>query len=230
MTIRENLKTVRNEIVQTCKQIGRDSEEVTLVAVTKTYPVSKLQEAIEAEQLVFGENYVQEAVVKIDELRRYYPGKDLKFHFIGNLQRNKVKQVVTKFDLIETVDRIELIQEIDKEAAKLNKRVPFLLQVNISGEDSKGGMQPKLLKEVSEISLKLPNVELKGLMSIGSPPSSGQGIVEFKEMWRLKSDLENFIGRALPELSMGMSEDFKVALEYGATIVRIGSKIFGVRQ
>lgn len=233
--IAQNLREIETRILAACKKSGRSRSEVRLVAVSKTFPSDSIIEAIENGQMEFGENYIPEGSQKAGLIKGLHPSA--KFHFIGHLQRNKVRAVVADFDLIQTVDRIELGEEIDKEAKKAGKKVPVLLQVNISEEESKSGCEPKLLKSLAESVTSLTSLTLKGIMSIGSALSLDMreersiSIVtrEFEEMRGLKKDLESGLGFLLPELSMGMSGDFELAIESGATIIRVGTSIFGSR-
>lgn len=234
-SIAQNILAVENKVLAACKNAGRPRSGVTLVAVSKTFPASFIKEAINAGVLEFGENYIPEGSQKAHLIKQEYP--KARFHFIGNLQRNKVKAVVSDFDLIQSVDRIELAEEIDKQAQKLGKVMPVLLQVNISGEETKSGCKPELLPAFAESVCKLANLSLQGIMSIGSALTLDMGeeksisIVshEFMEMKDLKRDLESKLGSSLPELSMGMSGDFELAIGSGATIVRVGTSIFGGR-
>lgn len=233
--IAQNILTIENIVLAACKNAGRSRSEVRLVAVSKTFPESFILEAIGSGVLEFGENYIPEGSQKAHSIKQLHP--NAKFHFIGHLQRNKVKAVVADFDLVQSVDRIELAEEIDKQAAKIGKIMPVLLQVNISGEESKSGCQPDLLLSFAESVCKLANLSLQGIMSIGSAltldmsEEKSISIVshEFQEMKALKDRLENKLGFILPELSMGMSGDFELAIGSGATIIRVGTSIFGVR-
>ena len=233
--ISQNIAEIEKRIIAACQKSGRARSEVTLIAVSKTFPLNLIREAIESDLLVFGENYIPEGSQKAQTIKLETP--QAKFHFIGHLQRNKVKSVVSDFELIQTVDRIELAQEIDKQAAKIGKVMPVLLQVNISEEESKFGCQRESLAPLAESVCKLANLSLQGIMSIGSALTLDMkeersiSIVteEFKEMGILKSSLESKLGFILPELSMGMSGDFELAINHGATIVRIGTSIFGRR-
>jgi len=233
--IATKLIEIEKKLTDACKVAGRERSEVTLVAVSKTFPISFIRQAIACGQLVFGENYIPEGSLKAEDIKRQVP--ETKFHFIGHLQRNKVKAVVANFDLLQTVDRIELAQEIDKQAARIGKKMSVLLQVNISEEDSKFGCPKDSIGNLAESVCKLANLSLKGIMSIGSAltldmreeRSISLVTEEFKEMGVIKRELESSLGFLLPELSMGMSGDFELAINYGATIVRIGTSIFGSR-
>jgi PLP dependent protein len=226
-TVADNLNAVQERIAKAAARVGRDPEGVTLVAVTKTMPVERIREAIDAGQRVFGENRVQEAQAKVEAL-----GREVQWHLIGHLQRNKVKFVCDLFELIESVDSLSLAQDINARAARHGIVMPILIQVNIGDETTKSGVAaPDTLALVQQVAT-LPHIALKGLMCV--PP-----IVEVAEHARpyfveLRTLAEQ-IGReripnvAMSELSMGMSHDFEVAIEEGATMVRVGSAIFGPR-
>ncbi len=236
MSIAENIQEISNRIHAAALRAGRDPSAVRLLAVGKTFPAEALIEAARAGHTLFGENYVQEAAAKIPAvrtaLRAAVGSPGLEFHFIGQLQRNKVRVAMEHFQLIQTVDRIELAKEIDKEAARAGRRMPILLQVNVSDETSKGGTSREALAKLARDTASFEHLELRGLMSIGSPPEAGaaQLRAEYAAMVRLQAELSDVLGFALPELSMGMSGDFEQAIECGATIVRVGSAIFGERS
>jgi PLP dependent protein len=226
-TVADNLNAVQERIAKAAARVGRDPEGVTLVAVTKTMPVERIREAIDAGQRVFGENRVQEAQAKIEAL-----GREVQWHLIGHLQRNKVKFVCDLFDLIESVDSLSLAQDINARAARHGIVMPILIQVNIGDETTKSGVAASDTLALVQQVATLPHLALKGLMCV--PP-----IVEVAEHARpyfveLRTLAEQ-IGReripnvAMSELSMGMSHDFEVAIEEGATMVRVGSAIFGPR-
>jgi PLP dependent protein len=226
-TVAENLSAVKERIAKAAARVGRDPEGVTLVAVTKTMPVERIREAIDAGQRVFGENRVQEAQAKIQAL-----GRDVQWHLIGHLQRNKVKVVCDLFDLIESVDSLPLAQEINSRAARHGIVMPILIQVNIGDETTKSGVDvAEALGLVQQVAA-LSHVAIRGLMCV--PPA-----VEVAEHARpyfvqLRTLAEQIARQRLPnvamsELSMGMSHDFEVAIEEGATMVRVGSAIFGPR-
>jgi pyridoxal phosphate enzyme (YggS family) len=202
---------------------------VTLIAVSKTKPVEMMAELVNAGHSIFGENYVQEAAAKRSEL-----GEGVELHLIGHLQRNKAKQAVQIFDLIQSVDSLRLAEEISKEAVKIGKRMPVLIQVNISAEGSKSGIDTVQTVELCSALSKLDGLELRGLMSIGSyiPESAADSERrrEFKLMSQLLAEVNQSLGSNLRELSMGMSHDYTLAIEEGATIVRVGSQIFGARD
>ncbi|MDE5891990.1 MAG: YggS family pyridoxal phosphate-dependent enzyme [Acetatifactor sp.] len=226
--IRENLIQIRKNIEKACKRAGRSSEEVLLIAVSKTKPVERLREAYEAGVRDFGENKVQELVDKYDAL----PG-DIRWHMIGHLQRNKVKYLVGKVHLIHSVDSLRLAQEIQKEAQKKQVEVNILIEVNVAQEESKfGSTVEDTLQLVQDIAL-LPNVHIQGLMTVApfvENPEENRRI--FANLRQLAVDImrKNIDNVSMNVLSMGMSGDFEVAVEEGATCVRVGTSIFGERS
>jgi len=208
-----------------CERSGRDPASVTLLAVTKTHPPETVKAAVEAGQLLFGENKVQEAKAKIP----LCPGK-ARWHFIGHLQSNKCRDAVHFFEMIQSVDSLALAQEIHKRADQAAKTMPVLLEVNVAGEASKFGYAPeRLLVEFAELN-GLPRIEIHGLMTV--PPWTAEPEKvrpHFRRLRDLKEQCEQILGAALPHLSMGMTGDFEIAIEEGATIVRIGTALFGER-
>jgi pyridoxal phosphate enzyme (YggS family) len=225
--IKQNLAEINKRLTAAARRAGRDPAEVRLVAVTKTVGLDRLQEAVVAGHTLFGENYVQEAKTKIASL-----GAGLTWHFIGHLQSNKAKAAVEYFDLIHSVDRLRLAKALEQGAARLGKIQDILLQVNLAGEESKSGTVPEdtedLLVEIS----KMPHIRVLGLMTM--PPwlpdpeevrPYFRALRELRDRLRLKQ----LVNGDLPELSMGMTGDFEVAVAEGATLVRIGTAIFGQR-
>ncbi|MDD2337121.1 MAG: YggS family pyridoxal phosphate-dependent enzyme [Geobacteraceae bacterium] len=227
MSIAVNLKHVEEKIRSAAKRANRNPDSVRLVAVSKTQTVDAVRTALEAGQQIFGENYVQEFLEKLHQLP-----ETLDWHFIGSLQSNKVKYLVGLTSLIHSVDRLTLAREIDRQWEKIGKPCDILLQVNISGEETKSGTTSEdLLQLAREVSL-LPHVRIRGLMTM--PPffdESERARPYFRELKRLSQVLstEKIPGITMEELSMGMSGDFEVAIEEGATLVRVGSAIFGER-
>jgi len=211
------------------KDSGRDAESVRLVAVTKTIPADRVREAIEAGVTILGENYVQEARAKFNDLVAY----PVSWHFIGHLQSNKAKYAVRLFDLIHSVDSFKLARELDKQAGKINKIQNILIQVNIGEDSSKSGGSaqdtPKLIEDISA----LENLAVKGLMTM---PPFFNSPEKVRPYFKALADLRNHLQQtslpnvALHELSMGMTGDFEAAIEEGATLVRIGTAIFGERR
>jgi PLP dependent protein len=225
MGFAENLDSIRRRIAAACARAGRAENSVTLLAVSKTHPPETIRAAVAAGQLLFGENKIQEAKAKIP----LSPGK-ARWHFIGHLQSNKVRDAVELFELIQGVDSLAIAREISKRAEQAAKTMPILLEVNVAGEGSKFGYAPdKLLAELSELNA-LPRIEVHGLMAI--PPYAAvpeKARPYFRKLRELKTECEQILGAPLPHLSMGMSGDFEVAIEEGSTIVRVGTALFGER-
>lgn len=226
--VKENLRTVEERIMDACIRSGRSRKEVTLIAVSKTKPVSMIHELMEEGIIDFGENKVQEMCRKIEEIQ-----SPLQWHLIGHLQRNKVKYVIGQTYLIHSVDSLSLASEIEKEAGKKQVEVPVLIEINIGNEDSKFGIDIQEAVDLVIEAAKLPHIRIKGLMCIApfvEDPEENRDC--FRKMRELK---EKIAGLNLPrvemkELSMGMTGDFEVAIEEGATMVRVGTAIFGERQ
>lgn len=225
--IRENIELVQNNIDNICKSINRDSSKVTLIAVSKTKPVEMVQEAYEAGIRDFGENKVQELCNKYEQMP-----KDIRWHMIGHLQRNKVKYVIDKAYLIHSVDSIRLAEEISKEALKKQLVVNILVEVNVAKEDSKFGTTLEeseyLIREIA----KLPGIQIKGLMTIAPFVENAEDNRSyFTRLKQLSVDInkKNIDNVSMNILSMGMTGDYMVAIEEGATYVRVGTGIFGER-
>lgn len=225
--VRENLAQVRKHMEEACRRAGRQTDEVTLIAVSKTKPVSMLMEAYEAGARDFGENKVQEILEKRPEIPA-----DARFHMIGHLQRNKVRQVIDQVTLIHSVDSLRLAEQIEHEAAKKELHVNILLEVNVAREESKFGF---FLEEVEaalrEIS-KYPHITVKGLMTIApyvEDPEENRDI--FKKLHQVFIDMKskNIDNSNMSVLSMGMTGDYQVAIEEGSTMIRVGTGIFGAR-
>lgn len=226
--IRENIKHVENTIDEACRQSGRDRSEVTLIAVSKTKPVEMLKEAYETGCRDFGENKVQELVDKYEVLP-----KDIRWHMIGHLQRNKVKYIVDKVYLIHSVDSLRLAEEISKEAAKKNVDVNILVEVNVAGEETKFGTGCKEAKQLVRDIAQLPHVHIQGLMTIAPyVENSEENRIYFQQLKKLSVDIssENIDNVSMKVLSMGMTGDYAVAVSEGATYVRVGTGIFGERN
>jgi pyridoxal phosphate enzyme (YggS family) len=223
--IAQNLAALRQRMAAACERSERDPDSVTLVAVSKSQPPEAVHAAASAGQLVFGENRVQEAKAKIPQC----PGR-LRWHMIGHLQSNKSRDAVQLFDMIESIDSLPLAQEVSKWAEKSAKTMRILLEVNVAGESSKFGYKPEtLLDDILQINA-LPKIEIHGLMTIGPWTADAQRARPvFRRLGELKQQCEEKLGAPLPHLSMGMSGDFEVAIEEGATIVRIGTALFGLR-
>jgi len=208
-----------------CERAGRAPESVTLMAVSKSHPPETVRAAADCGQVFFGENKVQEAKAKIP----LCPGK-LRWHFIGHLQSNKVRDAVDLFEMVQGVDSLALAREISKRCEQAAKTLPILLEVNVAGEASKFGYAPeRLLAELNELNA-LPKIEIHGLMAIPPfAPVAEKARPYFRRLRELKTACEQVLGTPLPQLSMGMSGDFEVAIEEGATLVRIGTALFGPR-
>ncbi len=225
MSFAENLASIQQRIHAACDRAGRDPGSVALLAVSKTHPPESIREAVNCGQLFFGENKIQEARAKIP----LCPGK-ARWHFIGHLQSNKVRDAVELFEMIQGVDSLNLAREISKRAEQASKTLPVLLEMNVAGEGSKFGYKPdQLLSELNELNA-LPRIEIHGLMAIPPyAPVPERARPYFQKLRDLKNDCEQVLGAPLPELSMGMSGDFEVAIEEGSTIVRVGTALFGER-
>ena len=226
--LKENLANVEKNIEQACKNAGRSRDEVTLIAVSKTKPVEMLQEIYDENIRDFGENKVQELCSKMEQLP-----SDIRWHMIGHLQRNKVKYIVGKVELIHSVDTYRLAEEINIQAKKQNVIVPILVEVNIAHEESKFGISAEdAILLVEEIS-KLENIRIKGLMTIAPYVENQEdNRLYFRKIKQLSVDITNKnIDNVFMEiLSMGMTGDYMVAIEEGATMVRVGTGIFGERN
>ncbi len=225
--IESNLEKVKERIAQAALRAGRSPDDIQLVAVSKTMSAETVRRAIEAGVSILGENYLQEARKKIEEI-----GHAVRWDFIGHLQSNKAKYVVDLFDIIQSVDRLSLAQEINRLALKKGKTVKVLLQVNISGEEAKSGIDPAGAATLVRETLNLSNLSVQGLMTMppffDDPEEARPYFVALRELRdTLRKEHGEYI--ALKELSMGMSADFEIAIEEGSTIVRVGTAIFGER-
>jgi len=225
MDLAANLETIRQRIRTACERAGRNPDSVTLLAVTKTQTPEIVKAAAELGLLLFGENKVQEAKAKIP----LCPGK-LRWHFIGHLQSNKCRDAVELFEMIQSVDSLSLAQEINKRAEQAARRMPVLIEVNVAGEASKFGCKPEqLLAELKQLNA-LPRIEIHGLMIVPPwSPEAEDSRPHFRRLRELKAKCEQVLGAPLPHLSMGMSGDFEIAIEEGATMVRVGTALFGPR-
>ena len=223
-----NYNHVLNQVNAACEKVNRNKDEVTLIAVSKTKPSSDIQELYDYGVRDFGENKVQELTSKYEELP-----KDIRWHLIGHLQTNKVKYIVDKVYMIHSVDSVKLAREIEKEAAKKNVNVNILVQVNVANEDTKFGLDnSEVIKIVEEIAT-LPHLRIKGLMTIAPFVDDGEENRKyFNQLKQLSVDIKakNIDNVCMDMLSMGMSGDFETAIEEGATHVRVGTSIFGVRN
>ncbi|MCI8797101.1 MAG: YggS family pyridoxal phosphate-dependent enzyme [Dorea sp.] len=226
--LKENLISVENKIQEACLRAGRRREDVTLIAVSKTKPLEDLEEAYHLGVRVFGENKVQELVDKYDSLP-----KDIEWHMIGHLQRNKVKYIIDKAAYIHSVDSLRLAETIEKEAAKRNITVNILIEVNVAGEESKFGLMPEEVDEFVTKIAEFRHIQIKGLMTIApfvENPEENRSI--FQRLHKLSVDIgsKNVDNITMRILSMGMTNDYEIAIEEGATMVRVGTGIFGARN
>ena len=224
----QNYKEIEKMVKNTCTTCGRDEEEVTLIAVSKTKPVELLQEAYNAGARDFGENKVQEIMDKYDKLP-----SDIRWHMIGHLQTNKVKYIADKVYMIHSVDSLKLATEINKQAIKVRRVIPVLIEVNIAGEDSKFGIEPSGCEELIRSIHTMPGIAVKGLMAV--PPfveDAEDNRQYFQALKQLSVDImqKNIDNVCMDFLSMGMSGDYTVAIEEGANLVRVGTSIFGERN
>jgi len=226
MDIAANLKNVRQRVAAACARAGRDPSSVTLVTVSKGHPADVVRAAADLGVSLFGESRVQEAKIKISQC----PGR-LQWHLIGHLQSNKCRDAVHFFAMIQSVDSLSLAREINKWAEKSAKTMPVLLEINVAGESSKFGYSPEnALLELKEINA-LPKIEVHGLMTVAPWTQEVEKVRPvFRRLGELKRQCEEILGAPLPHLSMGMSGDFEVAVEEGATMIRLGSAVLGPRK
>lgn len=225
MSIIENYNCIVDEIKMIALKAGRNPDHITLIAVSKTFTPEIIQQAIDGGITIFGENRVQEAKAKIPQLKGNFT-----FHLVGHLQSNKAKDAVKLFECIHSIDKLSTAIEVDKEAKKINKIQNILIEVNTSGEPSKFGVEPDKALELCKGILDLQNLNCLGLMTVGPLTEDHNRIREaFKTLRLLIEDINRSLGISLKELSMGMSGDFDIAIEEGATMVRIGTAIFGQR-
>jgi pyridoxal phosphate enzyme (YggS family) len=234
LQIDNNFKDVQRRIILTAQSVNRDPDEVRLMVVTKGQPINVVNSVIEAGGLILGENYVEEATLKIKALEN----KDVEWHMIGHIQSRKARQVCEIFNWVHSIDRYKIAQRLDRFAGLSNKKIKVLLECNVSGESSKYGYPiwlpdqwPSFMDEVSKL-LVLPNLEVRGLMTM--PPWHPEQEISrpfFQRLRKLRNNLAaNFPDVDWHELSMGMSNDFEVAIQEGATIIRVGTAIVGPRS
>jgi len=224
--IAENLDRVREQIASAAANSGRSANDVELVAISKTHPIETVREAIEAGQTLFGESRVQEARAKIPDLP-----SNIRWHFVGHLQKNKVRQALPLFEMIHSVDSLALGQDMNRIAEDEGLFPRVLLEVNVAGEGSKFGFAPDQLRQQIGALLALPRLSIEGLMCI--PPLAAESEDSrkfFVEVRELRDSLEKEFSLKLPQLSMGMTQDFLIGIEEGATLVRVGTAIFGQRS
>jgi PLP dependent protein len=231
--LRARLEVINRRMAAACERAGREASEVTLVAVSKTVPAARIREAIEAGVRTLGESRVQEAAAKIPELKPLSDERKVEWHLIGRLQSNKARRAVELFDAVHSVDSLKLAERLGHVAGESGRRLPIFIEVNLGGEESKSGAAPGEVLPLCEQIGKLPNLELKGLMAV--PPFSGapeDARPFFQHLRRLRDEARRAgaVGGQFNDLSMGMSDDFEIAIEEGATFIRVGAAIFGARQ
>ncbi len=225
MSIITNYSNILKNINETAKTCNRDPKTITLLPVSKTFPAEAMIELINEGIEIFGENKVQEAKIKKQILE-----KKCSLHLIGHLQSNKVRDAVGLFDMIHSIDKFSTAKDVDKEAGKISKIQKILVEVNTSGEGSKFGVNPDNAEDLCKEILTLENIKLQGLMTIGPLTDDRDQI---RKSFRLLNEIKNIIAKTAPDfniLSMGMSSDYDIAIEEGATIIRVGSAIFGKRD
>jgi PLP dependent protein len=225
-SVSENLERVREQIARAAAKSSRTADDVELVAITKTHPAEKVREAIEAGHTLFGESRVQEARAKIPELP-----SSVRWHFVGHLQKNKIRHALPLFEMIHSADSLSLAQEMNRIAEEEGMHPRVLLEVNVAGEGSKFGFAPNMLREQMEQLLALPRLSILGLMCI--PPIAEEAEASrkyFVQLRELRDRLQTEFLVDLAQLSMGMTQDYAIAVEEGATLVRVGTAIFGKRR
>jgi hypothetical protein len=230
MTIASNFAEVRERIVQAARRAGRNPNEIALMAVSKNHPASAILEAIAAGQRLFGENRVQEFAGKSDEVRA--SSGDAKFHLIGHLQSNKAMRATELFESIDSVDSLRLAAKLNEAAVKLNRHLNVLIEINVGGEAAKSGLHPdsEEVQALLDAQSRLSNLTMSGFMTVPPFTPNPEGARAcFRKLHELGERLRGRSGLALPELSMGMSHDFEVAIEEGSTCVRVGTALFGSR-
>lgn len=228
MDIAANLAEIRQQMAAVCREQGRDPNSVRLVAIAKTKPVAMIEEALAAGQTLIGESYVQELVDKTDQL-----GDRVEWHFVGHLQSNKAKYLVGRVTLIHSVDRLSLAREINKQWRKAGQTANVLIQVNLGEESSKSGTSPEQTEDLVKAVAALDNIKIRGLMTLPPYCPDPEDVRPyFRRLRELASHLAacRLPGVTMQELSMGMTHDFRVAIEEGATLIRVGTAIFGERQ
>jgi hypothetical protein len=226
ISIADNLERVRKQIADAAAKSGRSADDVELVAITKTHPAEKVREAIEAGQTLFGESRVQEARAKIPEM-----ASAIRWHFVGHLQKNKIRHALPLFEMFHSIDSLALAQDMNRIAEEEGMHPRVLLEVNVAGEGSKFGFAPDKLREQMEELLALPRLSILGLMTI--PPLAEEADASrkhFVALRELRDRLQTEFRVDLAQLSIGMTNDFPIAVEEGATLVRVGTAIFGNRK
>ncbi len=223
--IKENYRHLLERIAESCRRVGRDPGEVKIIAVSKRFPPETINHAVELGIRELGENRIQEAVEKIPQVKG-----EVNWHFVGHLQSNKVKEAVQYFSLIHSLDRYSLARELDRRARLEEKKVRALVQVDVAGEETKHGLSPQDLKEFVEEVSRWGTIKIEGLMTMAPFVEDPEEVRPFFRQMRKLRDSVKKPGLELPHLSMGMTNDFTVAVEEGATMVRIGTALFGSRQ
>ncbi len=230
MDIKKNIENLWRRIEEVCNKVGRKKEEIEIVAVSKGVNTERIKEAINCGLNKIGENRVQEAIKKIPLINNEF--KNIEWHFVGHLQTNKVKKALQYFSCIQSLDRIELAEELEKLCEKENKIIRVFIQVNTSFENTKFGVSPEDLERLVEYVLNQPHLKLEGLMTLGpisAIENKENSRKSFRLLYELREKIQDKFKISLPFLSMGMSSDFEVAIEEGANILRIGTLIFGSR-
>lgn len=224
--IADNVASVRERVAVACARVGRPPEGVTIIAVTKTHGAEAVDAIADAGIADVGENRVQEFLQKQAKVTR-----PVRWHLIGTLQRNKASKVVGRVELIHSVDRVKLAETLDRLSGENGVQTRVLLEVNTSRELTKHGFEPEEVAAAATAVAAMPNLELEGLMTIG-PLTEDQTSIRraFQGLFRLREKLDNQLGRPLPHLSMGMTDDFEIAIEEGATLIRVGRALFGARK
>lgn len=225
-SVAENLERVREQVAEAAAKVGRAVDEIQLIAITKTHAAERVREAIEAGQTLFGESRVQEARAKIPLLPA-----SLRWHFVGHLQKNKIRHALPLFEVFHSIDSLALAHEMNRIADEDGMHPRVLLEINVSGEGSKFGFKPETVRAEMESLLALPRLSIEGLMTIPPLAENAEASREFfAQLREFRDALEKEFDLKLPQLSMGMTTDFTVATEEGATLVRVGTAIFGERS
>ncbi|MEO0119262.1 MAG: YggS family pyridoxal phosphate-dependent enzyme [candidate division WOR-3 bacterium] len=228
--IKKNIENLWKRVEEVCNKVGRKKEEIEIVAISKGIDIERIKVAINCGLNKIGENRVQEAIKKIPLINEF---KNIEWHFVGHLQTNKVKKAIKHFSCIQSLDRIELAEELEKVCGKENKVISVFIQVNTSFEDTKFGVSPEDLDKLVEYVLNQPHLKLEGLMTLGpvsAIENKENSRKSFRFLYELREKVKGKFKISLPYLSMGMSSDFEVAIEEGANIIRIGTLIFGPRN
>jgi len=224
--IKENLELIIEKIAGAARRAGRSPEDITLVAVSKTHPAEAIEAAVKFGVTDIGESRIQEAEPKLETL-----GNIARWHMIGHLQTNKVKKAVAAFDIIQSVDSLKLATEIDRRAGQIGKKIKCLIEINSAGEAAKSGISLNNAMDLIQNTKDLENIQLKGIMTIGPLTDDGQLIRDaFRKTRKLFEQGRSLIGDQFDILSIGMSDDFEIAIEEGSNMVRIGTAIFGQRK